>query len=350
LHLLNQLLPKELKFNTRAYEGKSKYYNIVAYGENAARFKRLLAVSAPSADGRYLSDKFNGFVEEVQVDVRVDNIRLTPSGLVAADLIISEGSVEIKYNVYLHDAIVLQFHSMDQNHAELAALLLRLAGVTAKVRGEGGGGGWHVKATTGRLAAGREELRNAITKLVETARVNGWVDEKKAKRWLEELKKGRVPAEGRPGYLIRLDHHGTLVVKYQSTKPDRIERKAQQLENMGLTKGVHFTVKLPEGGGRGYVWIRKEGLAYATWLSVYGKDEQQRRLAAEFVELILRRAEKEGENVRKKAEEIVEEGKARGSLKLEGFEGRVEVGGREHVVKVIGGGAEFERAKAAKSY
>ncbi len=70
LHLLNQLLPKELKFNTRAYEGKSRYYNIVAYGENATRFKRLLAVSAPSAGGRYLSDKFNGFAEEAQVDVR----------------------------------------------------------------------------------------------------------------------------------------------------------------------------------------------------------------------------------------------------------------------------------------
>ncbi|MFZ8810888.1 MAG: hypothetical protein ACO2PN_22615 [Pyrobaculum sp.] len=347
LHLLNQLLPRELKFNTRAYEGKSRYYNIVAYGENATRFKRLLAVSAPSAGGRYLSDKFNGFVEEAQVDVRVDSIRLTPSGLVAADLIISEGGVEIKYNVYLHDAIVLQFHSMDRSHAELAALLLRLAGVTAKVRGEGGGEGWHVKATTGRLAAGREELRNAIAKLVETARVSGWVDEKKARRWLEELKKGHTSAEGRPGYLIRLDHHGTLVVKYQSTKPDRIEREAQRLENMGLTRGVHFTVKMPEGGGRGYVWIRREGLVYAAWLSVRGEGEQ-RRLAAEFVSYILQRAEEEGEDVYRKAGEIVKEGKARDSLKLEGFEGRVEVGGREHVVKVIGGGAEFEKSESGK--
>jgi hypothetical protein len=346
LHLLNQLLPKELKFNTRAYEGKSRYYNIVANGENAARFKRLLAVSAPSAGGRYLSEKFNEFVEEAQVDVRVDNIRQTDGG-VAADLIISEGDVEIKYNVYLHDAIVLQFHSMDRSHAELAALLLRLAGVTAKVRGEGGGEGWHVKATTGRLAAGREELRNAIAKLVETARDKGWVDEKKAKRWLEELKKGRVSAEGRPGYLIRLDHHGTLVVKYQSTKPDRIEREAQQLENIGLTRGVHFTVKMPEGGGRGYVWIRKEGLAYAAWLSVHGEGEQ-RRLAAKFVKLILQRAEKAGEKVHEKAKEIVKEGMSRGSLKLEGFEGRVEVGGREHVVKVIGGGAEFEKSESGK--
>jgi hypothetical protein len=347
LHLLNQLLPKEQRFNTRAYEGKSRYYNIVAYGENAARFKRLLAVSAPSAGGKHLSDKFKKFVEEARVDVRLDNIRLTPSGLVAADLIMSDGGVEIKYNVYLYDAIVLQFHSMDRSRAELAALLLKLAGVTAKVRGEGGGDGWHVKATIGRIAAGREELRNAIAELVETARVSGWVDEKKAKRWLEELKKGRVSAEGRPGYLIRLDHHGTLVVKYQSTKPDRIEREAQRLENMGLTSGVHFTVKMPEGGGRGYVWIRREGLAYAAWLSVHGSEEQQ-RLAAKFVSYILQRAKEGGDDVHEKAREIIEEGMSRASLKLEGFEGRVEVGGREHVVKVVGGGAVFEKSESGK--
>jgi hypothetical protein len=341
LHLLNQLLPKELKFNTRAYESKSRYYDIVAYGENAAGFNRLLAVSAPSAGGKYLSNKFKKFVEEARVDVRLDNIMLTPSGLVAADLIISEGGVEIKYNVYLHDAIVLQFHSMDRSRAELAARLLRLAGATTRVRGEGGGDGWHVKATTGRLAAGREELRNAIAKLVETARDNGWVDEKRAKRWLEELKKGRVSAEGRPGYLIRLDHHGTLVVKYQSTKPDRIEREAQRLEKMGLTRGVHFTVKMPEGGGRGYVWIRKEGLAYAAWLSVNGS-EDQRKLAAEFVSDILQRAEKEGGAVSEKASKIVEEGKERGSLTLKGFEKEVEVNGEKYKVKVINGEAVEE--------
>jgi hypothetical protein len=83
-------------------------------------------------------------------------------------------------------------------------------------------------------------------------------------------------------------------------------------------------------------------MAYAAWLSVYGSGEQQ-RLAAEFVKYILQRAEKAGKGVYEKAREIVEEGKARGSLRLEGFERRVEVEGREHVVKVIGGGAEFDK-------
>ncbi len=94
---------------------------------------------------------------------------------------------------------------------------------------------------------------------------------------------------------------------------------------MGLVEGVHFSVKMPEEGRYGYVSILKEGLSYAAWLSVYGFGEQQ-RLAAEFVEYILQRAREAGEEFYEKAREVVEEGRARGSLKLEGFEKRVEVG------------------------
>jgi len=85
-------------------------------------------------------------------------------------------------------------------------------------------------------------------------------------------------------------------------------------------------------------------MAYAAWLSIYGSGEQQ-RLAAEFVKYILQRAEEEGKKVYKKAREIVEEGRARGSLRLEGFE-RV-VKGR--LVRVLGGGAEFDEGRSGKN-
>jgi len=88
-------------------------------------------------------------------------------------------------------------------------------------------------------------------------------------------------------------------------------------------------------------------MAYAAWLSVYGSGGQQ-ELAADFVEYILQRAEKEGEEVYGKAKEIVKEGKERGSLTLKGFEKRVEVGGRKHVVRVIGGGAEFDVGRGGR--
>ncbi len=105
---------------------------------------------------------------------------------------------------------------------------------------------------------------------------------------------------------------------------------------------------MPEGGKAGHIWILKEGLAYAAWLSVHGSEEQQRRLAAEFVEYILRRAEKAGKEVYEKATKIVEEGMSRGSLTLKGFEKEVEVNGEKYKVKVIDGGAEFDVSRSGR--
>jgi hypothetical protein len=200
LHLLNQLLPDKLKFGVRVYVERG-VYNITATSENAARLMRLLAVSAPSAGGEYLSDKFNEFVEEAKVEVRFGNIRLTNSGA-AADLTISEGGVAVKYNVYLRNEIELRFASTDRSRAELAARLLRLAGVSAGVSKVGDRDEWHVIATTDKLAAGREELRKALAEIVETARKS--VGEEKAERWLEKLEKGLTLKEGWPRYKVRL--------------------------------------------------------------------------------------------------------------------------------------------------
>jgi hypothetical protein len=196
------------------------------------------------------------------------------------------------------------------------------------------------------LAAGREELRKALAKIVKRAVENGWVDVNKAEGWLGELEEGRVLKEGWPKYNTQLTK-GALVVRFSSPNPDSIKREAQRLRDMGLEEGVHFTVKMPEDDRDGYVYIRREGLTYAAWLSVHGKGERQ-RLAAEFVEYILQRAREAGENMRKKAEEIVEEDKAKGSLTLKGFERAVEVNGREHVVRVIDGGAELEESRRGK--
>ena len=98
---------------------------------------------------------------------------------------------------------------------------------------------------------------------MEEALKKGWLDEKKARRWLKKLEEGRVLMEGWPKYHVRLTRSGALEVKYQPTNPNSIEREAQRLENMGLKRGVHFTVNMPEDGGRGYVSILKDGLAYA---------------------------------------------------------------------------------------
>jgi hypothetical protein len=271
------------------------------------------------------------------LDIRWERLRRTEDGLAAADLIISVGGASIKYNVYLRDdTIVLLFQSTDRSSVELAARLLKLAGVTSEVKKVGGRDVWYIRATTDRLAAGREELRKALAEIVKAAVKN----EKKAERWLEKLEKGRVLKEGWPKYHVGLNKD-VLEVKFGSTDRNSIEREKQRLENMGLVKDVHFSVKMPEDGKAGYVYILKEGLAYAAWLSVRGEDKQQ-RLAAAFVELILKRAEEAGKEVYEKAKEIIEEGKAWGSLTLERFKERVEVNGKTYVVEVIGGEAVEE--------
>jgi hypothetical protein len=344
LHLLNQLLPEELKFGVRVYVGEG-IHRMAATGEGAAKFMRLLAVSAPSAGGEYLSEKFEEFMEAARVEVRVDNIRRTDKGHVAADLTLSEANIAIKYNVYLHDkAIELEFQSTDRSRVELAARLLRHAGVNVEVKRVKDEDKWYVKAYTDMLAAGHEKLRKALAEIVETARKS--VGEEKAKRWLEKLERGRALKEGWPKYLVRLSSSGALEVRFSSTNSGNIEWATQRLREIGLEEGKHFTVKMPENGKAGYVNILKEGLAYAAWLSVNSEGEQQ-KLAAEFVELILRRAEEADGGmcgkVCEKAEEIVEKGKARGSIKPEGFEERVEVNGKTYVVKVIGGEAVKEK-------
>jgi hypothetical protein len=101
---------------------------------------------------------------------------------VNADLTISEGGVAVKYNIYLSEkAIELQFCSTDRSRVELAARLLRFAGVGAKMKKMGDKDEWYVEAATNRLAAGSKELRDALVEIVRKAVENGWIDEKKAK-------------------------------------------------------------------------------------------------------------------------------------------------------------------------
>jgi hypothetical protein len=333
--------------------GTDRKLDVVTSGSDAARLAGLYFLyGAPLLEGdeRIINYKLYEAMEwgAEGLDVSWEGLRRTDGGNVAAELTISVGGATVKYNVYLsEDAIELQFASTDRGRVELAARLLRRAGVVAEVEKEGNRDVWYVRATTDKLAAGHEKLRKALAEIVRRAVENDWVDAGKAGRWLKKLEKGLTLKEGWPKYFVRLVK-GALEVSFISTSPDSIEREKQRLEKRGLKRGVHFSVEMPEGGKAGYVYIRREGLAHAAWLSVYGKDKDQRKLAAEFIEYILQRAEEAGENVRKKAEEIVEGGKARASLELKGFEREFEVDGKRYKVKVIDGGAEFDEDRGGR--
>jgi hypothetical protein len=89
------------------------------------------------------------------------------------------------------------------------------------------------------------------------------VDAGKAERWLEKLERGLTLREGQPKYHVGPTGGGALEVRYTSTSPEGIEREARRLRAMNLEEGRHFAVKTLEGGGAGYVYILREGLAYA---------------------------------------------------------------------------------------
>jgi hypothetical protein len=169
---------------------------VVASGVGAARLAGLYFLyGAPLLEGdekviNYKLAEAVGLGAE-GLNVSWEGLRLTEKGRVAADLTISAAGVAVKYNVYLrgHD-ILLQFHSADRNRAELAARLLKLVGVSTEVGKVGNRDEWYVIATTDMLAAGREELRKALAEVVKMARDNGWVDEERARRWLEKLERG----------------------------------------------------------------------------------------------------------------------------------------------------------------
>ncbi len=164
--------------------------------------------------------------------------------------------VAVKYNVYLREnKVELQFQSTDRSRAELAALLLRHAGVSAEVKKVGGRDVWQVRAATDVLAAGRKELREALAEIVKTARDNGWVDEKKAEGWLEKLEGGVAAREGKK-FMVRLVE-GALEVRFSSTSRESLEEVAREFKAMGLEKGVHFTVRW--GGERDFVSLLAEG-------------------------------------------------------------------------------------------
>jgi hypothetical protein len=323
-------------------------FDVVASGGNAARLAGLYFLyGSPLLEGddRLKNHKRAEAVElgaEEALNVSWEGLRRrTEGGLVAADLTISEGDTKIKYNVYLWEELFLQFQSTDRSRVELAARLLRRAGIGAEVKKRKDRDVWYIRVTTDRLAAGRKELREAIAEIVKKAMENGGVDAAKAERWLKKLEEGRVLMDGWPKYKVELARSGALVIKFGSTNSDSIQREAQRLKEMGLEEGRHFSVKMPEGGKAGYVNILKEGLAHAAWLSVYGP-EGQREPAAEFVKIILQRAEEKGEKVYEKVLKIIEEGRSWGSITLKGFVKEVEVNGEKYKVKVIDGGAVEE--------
>jgi hypothetical protein len=206
-------------------------FEMTMSGGGAAKLARLYFLyGAPLLEGdeRIINHKLAEAVElgAEELNVSWDGLRRTPSECIFADLTISEGNLAVNYNVCLCNTIELIFQSTDRNRAELAARLLRLAGVNVKMKKVGKKGAWQVYAYIDMLAVGRRELREAIADIVRRAVENGWVDEKRAEHWLKKLERGRTVREGWPKYMVKLNNSTALVINHRSTNPNSIMREA----------------------------------------------------------------------------------------------------------------------------
>jgi hypothetical protein len=124
--------------------GKARsVFQVVASGGDAVKLARLYFLYGPpllEGDEKVINHKLAEAMKlgAEGLSVSWEGLRQTKSG-VAADLIISAGDIKVKYNVYLpSDEVVLRFRSTDRGYVELAARLLKLAGVTAEMKKEGG--------------------------------------------------------------------------------------------------------------------------------------------------------------------------------------------------------------------
>ncbi len=301
-------------------ENVGSTFNVAAFGDDAVKLASLYFLYGPpllEGDDRLKNHKLAEAMKlgAEGLNVSWEGLKRTKGG-VAADLTISEGGIAVRYNVYLREKVILlQFASSDRGRVELAARLLRLAGVGAEVKRVSGRDVWQVWATTDMLVAGRKELRDAVRKVVEGALEKDWVDEKKARRWLEKLGRGVVAWEGKK-FEMRLVE-GALVVRFSSTSRKSVEDVVREFKAMGLEEDVHFAVRW--SGERGRVYLLAEGVRRLKWVSTYG-EEGQRQRAAEFLKFLEEKAKAKGAEVFRKLEALLEEGRSRGALRLVGLE------------------------------
>jgi len=180
------------------------------------------------------------------------------------------GGVAVKYNVYLRETdILLRFNSSDRDYVELAARLLKLAGVTAEVKREGSRDVWYVYAYTDVLAAAHKELRNAIANIVRKAVEIVNEGKERGSLTLKGFEK-RVEVGGK--------EHVVKVIDGGAVEEDRGGRKLLRIRITAEVDGVksEYTITFTRrGSGSG-----AKGRAYARADAPGGRETDAERFSA----------------------------------------------------------------------
>ena len=317
---------------------EGNYYRLDFAGGDAVVLAAVMPAVGINPKAEEAVDMFREEAEKggVKVDIQPPVVQ-KPGKYAVATITVRAGPWEEEYRLYLKDKISLRFRSTDADRVYQAAHLLSLLGMKTEPRKEGDRDVWYIYATANALADKRvlPAFREALAKAVEEAKQRGLVKAEKAERWIKKLREGVTTAEDKPMFNIQITNSG-LYIAYYTTSGERLRQYASLLEGLGLEEGTHFTVKKPEGVKRGRLHITVKGVVKLAELAKHAEDPELRAKAGEWINHLLERArESGGEEARKKLEELVEEGAARGALKLIGKHEVVERGAKvKHSVVV----------------
>ncbi len=300
-----------------------KGFEVRIVNDGAVRLAQLYVLFSPPMleEEGFIDHKLVEAVElgsKVPVQIEERSWRLIKGGA-AVDLHISvdaRGKFSIyqgKFTLYLREYEVrMRLDSTNRKETELGARLLKLAGVETKVKVKmvNDRNVWYIDVATDKLAEGSEELRRELVKAVEQARKRGWIDEGRARRWIEKFERGISTWRGYK-FGVRLSE-GALVVVFHSTNTEKIVQLKQGLESLGLLEGEHFTVTWPEEGKTGFTYLKREDIVELACIAIYGTDEARRKEAASLIEHLRERAEAKGKDVLEKLEDLIKHGEERG--------------------------------------
>ncbi|MGC9131903.1 MAG: PaRep2b protein, partial [Pyrobaculum sp.] len=174
-----------------------------------------------------------------------------------------------------------------------------------------------------------EAVRKAVAEFLEKCREAGVLGEDTYRRLAAKFERG-VPEWGEVRFSVALDKDGSVIVRFDPSDPQSFNKAVEFLRGLGLRDTcegdwcfVHFTAKEPRGGEEGFVRITAGGLRYIGWLASRG-DERAQWLR----DMLLKEAERKGEEVRKQLEQRFSEWEQWGTVKPP-IEREVEVEGKK---------------------
>ncbi len=161
LYKAGKLAPE--KFVPRVYEGHKAYY-VRASGNYGRALAHFIAATTPSVKGEYLLEKFDVLMDLAKPGVKVGEVEKTEGGFKTTLTLELQGQ-SVTYDVYLGETIRLVYTTADEERLELAARLLKLAGVRKVEVREG-----RIEVAGDALASASVELRKALVKTIRARR------------------------------------------------------------------------------------------------------------------------------------------------------------------------------------